>query len=69
MANPDSFGLSGEMMFRYLGWNEDADLILKGLNRAVASHRVPYDFACIIEGATKKIKCSEYARNIIAHMS
>jgi isocitrate dehydrogenase len=67
MVNPGSVVLSGEMMFRYLGWTEVADLILKGLNGAIASRKVTYDFARQMEGATK-IKCSEFGDNIIAHM-
>jgi isocitrate dehydrogenase len=67
MVNPGSVVLSGEMMFRYLGWNEAADLILKGLNGAIASKKVTYDFARQMEGATK-IKCSEFGDNIIDHM-
>ena len=67
MVNPGSVILSGEMMFRYLGWTEAADLLLKGLNGAIASKKVTYDFARQMEGATK-IKCSEFGDNIIAHM-
>ena len=67
VVNPGSVVLSGEMMFRYLGWAEAADLILKGLNGAIASKKVTYDFARQMEGATK-IKCSEFGDNIIAHM-
>ena len=67
MVNPGSVVLSGEMMFRYLGWTEAADLILKGLNGAIASKKVTYDFARQMEGATK-IKCSAFGDNIIAHM-
>ncbi len=66
-VNPGSVVLSGEMMFRYLGWNEAADLILKGLNGAIGSKRVTYDFARMMEGA-KEIKCSEFGDNIVAHM-
>ena len=66
-VNPGSVVLSGEMMFRYLGWNAAADLIIKGLNGAIASRRVTYDFARQMEGATE-IKCSEFGDNIIAHM-
>jgi isocitrate dehydrogenase len=66
-VNPGSVVLSGEMMFRYLGWNEAADLIVKGLNGAIGSKRVTYDFARQMEGATE-IKCSEFGDNIIAHM-
>ncbi|MDB6068096.1 MAG: NADP-dependent isocitrate dehydrogenase [Pedosphaera sp.] len=66
-VNPGSVVLSGEMMFRYLGWTEAADLIIKGLNGAIASKRVTYDFARMMEGA-KEIKCSEFGENIIAHM-
>jgi isocitrate dehydrogenase len=66
-VNPGSVVLSGEMMFRYLGWTEVADLILKGLNGAIASKRMTYDFARQMEGATE-IKCSQFGDNIIAHM-
>jgi isocitrate dehydrogenase len=66
-VNPGSVVLSGEMMFRYLGWTEVADLIIKGLNGAIASKRVTYDFARLMDGATE-IKCSEFGDNIIAHM-
>jgi len=66
-VNPGSVVLSGEMMFRYLGWVEVADLILKGLDGAIASKRVTYDFARQMEGATE-IKCSQFGDNIIAHM-
>jgi isocitrate dehydrogenase len=67
VVNPGSVVLSGEMMFRYLGWAEAADLILKGLNGAIGSKRVTYDFARQMEGATE-IKCSEFGSNIISHM-
>ena len=67
MVNPGSVVLSGEMMLRYLGWVEAADLILKGLNGAVASKRVTYDFARQMEGATE-IKFSQFGDNLIAHM-
>ena len=67
MVNPGSVVLSGEMMLRYLGWVEAADLILKGLNGAVASKRVTYDFARQMEGATE-IKCSQFGDNLITHM-
>jgi len=66
-VNPGSVVLSGEMMFRYLGWSQVADLILKGLNGAIASKRVTYDFARQMEGATE-IKCSGFGDNIIGHM-
>ncbi|MCA1660102.1 MAG: NADP-dependent isocitrate dehydrogenase [Verrucomicrobiaceae bacterium] len=67
MVNPGSVVLSGEMMFRYMRWTEAADLIIKGLNGAIGSKRVTYDFARLMEGATK-IKCSEFGQNIIDHM-
>ena len=66
-VNPGSVVLSGEMMFRYMGWTEAADLILKGLNGAIGSKRVTYDFARQMEGATE-IKCSAFGDNIISHM-
>jgi isocitrate dehydrogenase len=66
-VNPGSVVLSGEMMLRYLGWNEAADLILTGVDGAIGSKRVTYDFARQMEGATE-IKCSEFGENIVAHM-
>ena len=67
MVNPGSVVLSGEMMLRHLGWTEAADLILKGLNGAIGSKKVTYDFARLMEGATE-IKCSAFGDNLIAHM-
>ncbi|MBA2435879.1 MAG: NADP-dependent isocitrate dehydrogenase [Chthoniobacterales bacterium] len=66
-VNPGSVILSGEMMFRYMGWTEAADMIVKGLNGAIASKRVTYDFARQMEGATE-IKCSAFGDNVIEHM-
>jgi isocitrate dehydrogenase len=66
-VNPGSVVLSGEMMFRYLAWDEAADLIVKGLNGAISSKRVTYDFARSMPAATE-IKCSQFGDNIIAHM-
>jgi isocitrate dehydrogenase len=67
MVNPGSVILSGEMMLRYMGWTEAADLIVKGLNGAIGSRRVTYDFARLMDNATK-IKCSEFGENVIDHM-
>jgi isocitrate dehydrogenase len=66
-VNPSSVILSGEMMFRYLGWNKAADLILKGMKRAIAKKRVTYDFERLMKGATL-LKCSEFGSEIIANM-
>ena len=66
-VNPGSVVLSGEMMLRHLGWTEAADLILKGINGAIGSKRVTYDFARMMPGGVE-IKCSEFGDNIIAHM-
>ncbi|MGA2504387.1 MAG: NADP-dependent isocitrate dehydrogenase [Anaerolineales bacterium] len=66
-VNPGSVVLSGEMMFRYLGWKEVADLIVKGMEGAVAAKTVTYDLARLMEGATE-IKCSEFGDAIINHM-
>src|SRR6266850_5764982 len=66
-VNPGSVVLSGEMMFRYMGWTEVADMIIRGLNGAITSKRVTYDFARLMDGATE-IKCSEFGDNIIQHM-
>ncbi len=67
VVNPSSVILSGEMMFRYMGWTEVADRIIRGVEGAISSGRVTYDFARLTEGATE-IKCSEFGDNIIAHM-
>jgi isocitrate dehydrogenase len=66
-VNPGSVILSGEMMFRYMGWTEVADLIVKGMEGAVAAKTVTYDFARLMENATE-VKCSEFADAIIKHM-
>ena len=66
-VNPGSVILSGEMMLRYLGWTEAADLILKGLNGAIGAKTVTYDFERQMEGATL-VKCSEFGQAIIDHM-
>jgi len=66
-VNPGSLILSGEMMFRYMGWTEVGDLIVKGLEGAIAAKTVTYDFERLMEGATK-VKTSEFADAIIAHM-
>ncbi|MFG0331671.1 MAG: NADP-dependent isocitrate dehydrogenase [Phycisphaerales bacterium] len=66
-VNPGSVILSGEMMFRFLGWNEAADLIIKGISGAIAAKTVTYDFERLMEGATL-LKCSEFGDAIITHM-
>jgi isocitrate dehydrogenase len=66
-VNPGSVILSGEMMFRYLGWNDAADLIIQGMNDAIGRKIVTYDFARLTQGATE-VKCSEFADAIIAGM-
>ena len=66
-VNPGSLILSGEMMFRYIGWEEAADLIVKGLEGAIAAKTVTYDFARLTGDATE-VKTSEFADAIISHM-
>ncbi len=66
-VNPGSVILSGEMMFRYLGWDEAADLIVKGIEGAIAAKTVTYDFARLTDDATE-VKTSEFGDAIIAHM-
>jgi isocitrate dehydrogenase len=66
-VNPGSVILSGEMMFRYMGWTEAADLIVKGMEGAVAAKTVTYDFARLMDSATE-VKCSEFGDAIIKHM-
>jgi isocitrate dehydrogenase len=67
-VNPGSVILSGEMMLRYLGWNEAADLIVKGMNGAIGARTVTYDFERLMEGATL-VKCSEFGEAIVKHMA
>jgi isocitrate dehydrogenase len=67
-VNPGSVILSGEMMFRHLGWIEAADLIIKGINGAIGARTVTYDFHRLMEGATK-VKCSEFGEAIVRHMA
>jgi isocitrate dehydrogenase len=66
-VNPGSLILSGEMMLRYMGWGEAADLILKGLEKSIDNKVVTYDFARLMEGA-KEVKCSEFGDSIIKNM-
>ncbi len=66
-VNPGSVILSGEMMLRYLGWGEAADLIIRGMERAIAARTVTYDFERLMTGA-KLLKCSEFGQAVVQHM-
>jgi len=66
-VNPSSVILSGEMMLRYLGWTEAADLILSSVNAALDKKQVTYDFHRLMEGATK-LKCSEFGQALVDNM-
>jgi isocitrate dehydrogenase len=66
-VNPGSVILSGEMMLRYMGWTEAADLIVKGMEGAIAAKTITYDFARLMDGATE-VKCSEFGNAVIARM-
>jgi len=66
-VNPGSVVLSGEMMLRYLGWTEAADLIIKGMDGAIASRNVTYDFARLMDGA-HEVKCSQFGDEMIKRM-
>src|SRR5205085_1533410 len=66
-VNPGSVVLSGEMMLEYMKWQAAADLIVRGLEQAIAAKTVTYDFARLMEGA-KKVKCSEFGDEMIRHM-
>jgi isocitrate dehydrogenase len=66
-VNPGSEILSGEMMLRYMGWTEAADLIIKGIEGAITAKTVTYDFHRQMEGATL-LKCSEFGKAIVEHM-
>jgi isocitrate dehydrogenase len=67
MVNPSSVILSGVMMLEYMGWTKAAKLIIKGLERAIRSKRVTYDFERLMKGATR-LKCSEFGDEIIKNM-
>ena len=66
-VNPSSVILSGVMMFEYIGWQEVADLIVKGIEGAIISKRVTYDFNRLMDGATE-LKCSEFGHEIVSNM-
>jgi isocitrate dehydrogenase len=70
-VNPGSVILSGEMMFRHMGWNEAADLIIKGMDAAIAAKTVTYDFARLMvqegEKNVREVKCSEFGDEIVRH--
>ena len=66
-VNPGSVILSGEMMFRYMGWNEAADRLIAGLEKTLEQKVVTYDFARLMEGA-KEVKCSEFGTALIKSM-
>ena len=67
VVNPGSLTLSGEMMFRHMGWMEPADLITGAMDKTIAQKVVTYDFARLMEGA-KEVKCSEFATALIKNM-
>jgi isocitrate dehydrogenase len=67
VVNPGSMILSGEMMLRYLGWTEAAELIIKGMEGAISAKTVTYDFHRLLEGATL-LKTSEFGEAVIQHM-
>ena len=66
-VNPGSVILSGEMMLRHMGWSEAADLVIKGMERAISNKTVTYDFHRQMEGATL-LKCSEFGRAVVEQM-
>ncbi|MEM6998727.1 MAG: NADP-dependent isocitrate dehydrogenase [Pseudomonadota bacterium] len=66
-VNPGSLLLSGEMMLRYLGWTEAADMVINSMDKTIANKTVTYDFARLMDGATE-IKCSEFADALISNL-
>jgi len=66
-VNPCSLALSGEMLLRYIGWNEAADLIIKGIEGSISKKTVTYDFARMMQGATE-VSCSGFAKSIVENM-
>ena len=67
MVNPGSLVLSAEMMLRYMGWKEAADRVISGMDGAIASRNVTYDFARLMDGANR-VSCSEFGRTMIGLM-
>ena len=66
-ANPSSLALSGEMLLRHIGWNEAADLVIRGIEKAISAKQVTYDFARLMEGATE-LSCSGFAEAVVNNM-
>ncbi len=66
-VNPGSMILSGEMMLRHMGWSEAADLLISGMEKAIQSKKVTYDFARLMEGATQ-VSCSGFGQVVIQHL-
>jgi len=66
-VNPSSLTLSGEMLLRFIGWNEAADLVIRGIENAISDKQVTYDFARLMEGATE-LSCSGFATAVINRM-
>jgi isocitrate dehydrogenase len=66
-VNPGSVLLSGEMMFRYLGWTEVADMIIGAMDRTIGDRIVTYDFARLMDNA-KEVKCSEFGTALIERL-
>ncbi len=66
-VNPGSLILSGEMMLRYMGWSEAADLVIEGMNRTISEKLVTYDFARLMEGATE-VRCSAFGDAVARHI-
>jgi isocitrate dehydrogenase len=64
--------LSGELMLRHMGWHEAADRVIKGMDGAIGSHHVTYDFARLMKneglGDVVEVKCSQFGDGIIQHM-
>lgn len=66
-VNPSSVILSGELMLRYMGWNEAADLLIKAIEKTISNKTVTYDFARLMDGA-RELKCSEFGTAVIENM-
>lgn len=67
-VNPGSLILSAEMMLRHMGWSEAADLIIQGMQGAIAAKTVTYDFERLMPDATL-LKCSQFGDAVISHMA
>ncbi len=66
-ANPCSLALSGEMLLRYIGWDEAANILVNGIEKCISSKKVTYDFSRLMDGSTE-LSCSNFAKAVTKSM-